>query len=427
MLKICFIVPSAYSIIDPSLGQAIGGWETRSWLFARGLAAIDEEIDVCFVLRTFKNNISQTSYDGVMIIHRAEPLFYVRKFVSDCVKVKDRFPWLSIRIWETSLLWNIPLLAVCRPFRKPTPATFITKEEIAKIDADFYCCFGVSSQTAAIGNVAHSLGKKMVLFLGSNSDLDERYQPGSSFVNKSVDRGDVCYQAIMNADVIVAQNEHQQEILETQFRRKSVHISNPIDISKWDGTVPSDSELPEKLPKQYALWVGRSDHHHKRPLLCLELANQFPEIHFLMIMNPYILKVENQVRRLCPANITITPRVHFSEMLKVMSRAVAIVNTSAKAEEGFPNVFLQAACAGVPIASLEVSKEFILEAEAGFCANSDMERLGNYIQSVWNRPDETTEASTHTKQYVMQHHGYLEQAKKLATCLLDVKLASDLV
>ncbi len=427
MFKICFIVPSAYSIIDPSLNQGIGGWETRSWLFARGLVGLNEEIDVSFVLRTSKKNIPQTSYDGIKIIHRAEPLFYIRRLVSECVEVKDRFPWLSIRNWETSLLWNIPLLAVCRPFRKPTLSTFISQEEIAKINADFYCCFGVSSRTAAIGDVVHSLGKKMVLFLGSMTDLDERYQPGSTFVNASADCGDVCYQAIMNADVIVAQNEDQQKLLEARFNRESICISNPIDVSRWDGTFPLNIDLPDRLPEKYVLWVGRSDYHHKRPLLCLELPNRFPDIHFLMIVNPYSQEVENKVQLQSPENVTIIPRVHFSAMPKVMACAKLFVTTSAKTEEGFPNVLLQAACAGVPIASLEVSEEFISEANAGFCANSDMEQLGNYIQAVWNSPDETVKSSHSATQYVLQHHGYLQQSKKLAACLVNDKNREDII
>ncbi|VAX38469.1 hypothetical protein MNBD_PLANCTO02-2978, partial [hydrothermal vent metagenome] len=336
-LKVCFIVPSAYPVIDSSANHPIGGWETRAWLFARGLVELNEKIEVSFALRT-PRKIRQTSYDGVQLVHRAEPLFYVRKSVSQCVNITENFPWLSIQHWESSLLWKIPLLAVCRPFRKPVPSTFITEKEISKIDTDFYCCFGVSTRSAAIGSVVRSLKKKNVLFLGSNSDLDDRYQSHTSFINQWGERGEDCYQAIMNADAIIAQNTEQQKLLKRQFGRHSVVISNPVDVSQWKNKeITSNVKSLMALPERYVLWVGRSDRQIKRPLLCLELAKRLPEIQFLMVLNPDLQEIENEVLQQCPANVTIIPKVHFSKMPTVMSHATAFLNTSAKKIEGFPN------------------------------------------------------------------------------------------
>ena len=65
-------------------------------------------------------------------------------------------------------------------------------------------------------------------------------------------------------------------------------------------------------------------------------------------------------------------------------QARCFLSTSAASHEGFPNVILQAAAAGVPIVSLEDFDNFIATAGVGYCAAGDLERAAQQLQYAWS-------------------------------------------
>ena len=101
-LRVCCLAYHAYPVIEPTAKGDYGGTETRAWLFARGLAAI-AGLEVSFVVRS-RRPLVQRTYDGVRLIRRIAPLWWLRYRVASRVERVSRFPWLRIRRWSGSLV-----------------------------------------------------------------------------------------------------------------------------------------------------------------------------------------------------------------------------------------------------------------------------------------------------------------------------------
>lgn len=405
MLKICFTAFNAYPVIDPESGGAIGGVETRAWMLARALARLPET-EVTFVVRHHRLP-SRCAVDGVRLVPVIDPLFRVRESVGTMVSRTERFPWLTIRGFSPALLWQFPLVAGDFLRRRLFGRRLdyrMPMEPIASVDADVFATFGVVNMTsAAVIASAHARGKPAVLFLGSDSDLDERFTPDSTYVSPYGDPAPLCAWILQHADVIVAQTPWQQETLRTRFGRDSTVISNPIDHEEWDRLAARP--LPEAETcglKRYVLWVGRAEGIHKRPQLMLDVARLCPAVDCLMILNSREPVLEARIRRDAPPNLHILPQVPFPKMPALFARAVALVSTSAL--EGFPNVFLQAALSRVPVASLVVAGEFLSRTGAGECFDGDLERMATRIRDLWSLPSGKSNGVT-ARESVLRENG----------------------
>jgi hypothetical protein len=412
MIKVCFVALNAYPAIDPRVPGGFGGIETRAWMFARGLATRDD-VDVSFVVRHWEP-LRQPVYDNVRLILLRDRLYPLRDSVLSRIDRQKGWPRLQDPRWSD--LFVIPLLAagkLMRPRRNPLDPA----REFTRIDADLFVTFGVQSNSATVIASTRSVGRPAILFLGSDNDLDERYLGETGYVSIYRDRADVCRWAIEHADRILCQTESQQELLQTRFQRTGDVVHNPIDIDQWDRSLDSPLHTDNPLPSPCALWIGRADAEHKRPQVLVELACRCPEVSFLMVMNPRDAVVEKQVRQLAPRNVTIIDRVPFDRMPEVFSRAAVLVNTSSL--EGFPNTFLQAAVSGVPIASLNVEREFLERSEGGFCAQGDLDALAEYVQRTWNSPRPPRETWP-ARDYVRRHHDLTTQVNALSTILSEM-------
>ncbi len=379
-LRVCFVALHALPAIDPSLGRPVGGTETRAWTFARGLAR-SGQCDVRFVVRADSRH-EPFQRENVDVIPRVDRLYALYESAGRCLEKSSRWPGLQLRHWEWSLLGTLPALAACRLFARGRRDPWRADPFLVRQTADLFCTFGVQANSARVIASAHATGRKAILMIGSDGDLDERYQPDSGYVSPYGDAAEVCYEILQRADAIVVQTPLQHRLVEERFGRESTIIANPIDLDAWDQrrALPLSQEITGGL-RRYALWVGRAESLHKRPDLLLEVARMSPDVDFLMILNPRDRVVEKAVRDHCPKNVRIVSSVPFDLMPVVFEHAAVFVSTSAL--EGFPNVFLQAAATGVPVASLEVGGDFIQASQCGLCAEGDTNRLAEYVKSVW--------------------------------------------
>lgn len=415
-LRVCCLAWNAYPAIEPAAIGSFGGLETHAWSLARGLARY-ENMDVSLLVRTRKPLRDQ--YNGVKILHRHEPFYSVRQFVSAHAEVLSRFPWLRILRWSPGLLWRIALLAAIRPLRHrmaPLPLETFFRQ----LETDVFCCFGVHGDAASFIAAARATGRRSVLFLEANSDLDEQYYQGSTYRSVYGESGDLCWRALQEADQIVAQTPWQQQVLKRRFGRDSVVILNPVDLDEWQSIQTQDNavELPEAQGlNRLALWIGRADTFHKRPLLCLELAQRCPDVDFLMVLNAGEADVADRMRRELPSNVRIMPQVTFARMPILFRSAELFVTTSSADYEGFPNVLLQAAASGVPIASLEIDYGFIERCRCGLVAQGNLDQLAEYVRAVWNDPQRRQVEGANGREYVRRHHALPAIVSQLANLL----------
>lgn len=421
-IRVCFVALHALPAIDVSLNRPVGGTETRAWTFAKGLASLGS-VDVQFIVRSdgprqpFRQN-------DVKVIPMQDRLYSLYESVGRCIEKSPNFPGLRLRRWEAKLIWQVPVLAACRAFEGPSRNPWHVDPFYTKQPVDVFCTFGVQANSARVIAAAHASDRKAVLVIGSDGDLDERYTHGSIYISPYGDVGGVCHDILQSADAIVAQTDKQQQLLRDRFGRESTVIANPIDLEDWD--FHRLTALPEQTTcglDRYVLWIGRAESVHKRPDLLLEIASLCPEVDFLMILNPRDRTVEDRVRREAPANVRIVSQVPFDAMPAVFERAEVFVSTSSL--EGFPNVFLQAACTDVPIVSLEVGREFLNASGSGICTQGDLARTAESVRSLWTDPTALAEVASGGREYVIAEHGLQAQAARLRVVLETASRSED--
>jgi hypothetical protein len=400
-------------VVEPELARGVGGIETRAWMFARGLVRY-AGADVQFVVR-HSTPPRRDAVEGVRIVALIDRLYDMRAAVGMCVGRRAGFPWLRIHRWRPALIWQLPVIAAERALRGGASDPWQADPRLSALDSDVFCTFGVQSHSATVIASAREARKPTVLILGSDGDLDPEYGPASTFVSTYGDRGDVCWRILQEADAIVAQTVEQQQTLRERFGRESVVIANPIDVEEWDAGLSQQPRAEDAAGLQrYALWIGRADAVHKRPQLCVELARMCPEVPFLLIMNPRDAELDSQLRREAPLNVRFVRSVPFSRIPAVFAGAAMLVNTSLL--EGFPNTFLQAALARVPIVSLQVAEQFLQELRCGVFANGDLCGLATGVRAMWAAPT-AAEVLNHARGYVVARHGLRERVADLAGVL----------
>lgn len=420
-MRVCFVSHHAYSLFDPRCRSPIGGAETQAWHLARGLSRLPE-FDVHFVVQT-PRVFRRRQIEDITVWNIGDVFDPLRRSVSSRVDLLDRRPWLRIREWHVSLLWALPVLAAVRVFwgRRPDPC--LPHPLYEQIAADVICCFGVSGHAATAIASGRRNGSTTVLFLESNSDLDERFEEHSTYITRYGERGDVCHFVLESADGIVAQTSLQQELLKQRRGRESVRMTNAIDLTWWDHmsqAQQSDSLQQHGVTAPYVLWIGRADRFHKRPGFCLDVARQCPSIPFVMILNPGDPELEGEISAHAPPNVTIVAQVPFHEMPAVFSRAFVYLSTGSKEYEGAPNVFLQAAASGVPILSLDVSSGPLEESRGGFVADGDLSRLTESVQRLWSDPQARSVLGEQGRDYVERHCGLEHVVAELAAILREL-------
>jgi glycosyltransferase involved in cell wall biosynthesis len=234
------------------------------------------------------------------------------------------------------------------------------------------------------------------LFAGSDEDFSEHYYPGSQMKNFYGSSGHLCHYAIMQADSIVTQTALQARLLEERFGRTSVTVGNPVDLS-----TSSEAAQPPG-GHEIALWVGKSD-KVKRPDIMLQLAAQFKEIDFVLVLNRSDLALFDHILRVKPSNVQILESIDFREMESLFARAFVLINTSLF--EGFPNTFLQAGKYGVPILSLQVDPDgFVEKHRCGIVAKGEVAILAEGLRRLISDSSLRKTCSENIKSYILSHH-----------------------
>jgi len=436
MLRVCFVCLPAASVIHPKLRGPIGGTETRAWLFARTLAK-REDTSVTFVVRNRRT--MDGVVEGVTIRTHVDRVFNLFEQVGLCVRRRAGFPWLTVRRWRTSLLWQFPAAVAVR-LLSPRPDATRPAAHFQNVDCDVFCTFGVQTVSATVIASAHAAGKRAVLVLGSDGDLDPKFLSDPAYINAYGDRASDCRFILEQADVIVCQTTEQKQVLKERFGREGVVIENPIDLEEfdrrvregeaptgrhWEKTAEGRSTMAEgretrgspgaSPSRRPVLWVGRAESIHKRPMFAVEIAKRCPDIPFVLVMNPRDAEEDARVRAAAPANVTIREQVPPPQMPALMTSSLALLNTSSL--EGFPNTFLQAGAARVPVVSLVVGDAYLAASDGGVCCHGDTNRavqaLHDYAQSASSRQ----EAGQHGREYVEKHHAAATQADALRRAL----------
>jgi glycosyltransferase involved in cell wall biosynthesis len=355
-VRVCFINPYGYRLFgaDGAAGaRAFGGAEVQLYYLATGLAALPG-FDVSMIVEGSADQIAPEAQGVRMLPVQPQPSWV------DTVHGLIPFP-------------SVPYLRAMRA-----------------ANADVYVQRGGAVLTGDVRLFCRAAGRSFVFMVAHDWDCDHHHGAGWHRL-----RGRYYEAGLRGADLVFAQSEWQRDTL-------GAH--HGIDAPVFRSVHPDIP--PGTVPPAYVLWVGRCV-PWKRPLAFLELAAQFPRTRFVMIAPGYpgqeALRAQAQRSAAALGNVTVYDFVPFPQMADFFAAAIAFVNTSDA--EGFPNTFIQAARAAVPVISLRVDPDGLLGREGmGACADGDPARMAAELGRLVSDGQERSSLGQRGREYFLRTH-----------------------
>ncbi len=245
---------------------------------------------------------------------------------------------------------------------------------------------------------AHAmLSRKKFIFCGA-SDIDfaadERPTSVRSWLSWMMYRA-----GLRCSSAIVVQKQSQGKLLAENFGISGVVIRNFV----------RPFMLPSLPEKEYdVIWIA-SFLPYKQPELVLLLAQSLPGLRFVMIGGARDARYfeDLRTRALAIRNLGFLGYVPPAEVDRHISRSSILINTTlvrGKYEEGFPNTFLRAWQAGIPVVSLAANPDGILtKLDIGRCPGS-VEGMAADISALMLDAELRRQMGERGKRYVRENH-----------------------
>jgi len=200
-------------------------------------------------------------------------------------------------------------------------------------------------------------------------------------------------------DAVVVQSGEQVRLARESLPRLRDVVAIP-SFCEPAGEVDGDAE-PDAF-----LWIGRLT-AEKDPQRFLDLAAVLPDARFVLIPVPGSAEpvdsgeVREAARDL--PNLTISDPLPHRELMGLVARAAAVVNTSTV--EGMPNVFLEAWARGVPALTLRCDPDGVVAARGlGIAADGSWERFVAGGRELWDTRCDRAELSRRVRAYIEEVH-----------------------
>lgn len=348
---VCFVAPYIESYLRPGSSSHVGGAERQQHLLAERLR--DAGWTVSFI-----------AFEGEGGRHERIDGF-------ECWKTLPR----------TNDVRSTPrvLLSLFRTLRSVDADVFYVRGNPPLCILTSYCCSLLGHRLVYV--VANDSNVELSRLAGHHS-MFEYTLPKLGYLD-----------AMRRADRIVAQTEHQQDVLEDVFGIDATVVPNGYTLPEAADVVPADA-------REYVLWVGSLDPDQKRPEKLLALADRLPAVPFRVVgwTGDDAYREELLDRMSARPNLTFEGFVPPDEIDRHYRGAVALVNTSAY--EGFPNTFLEAWRYGVPVVSLEAVLDGVLERESVGVHVGSLDALERTVETLWNDRDRTARLGSRGRQYL---------------------------
>ncbi len=364
-MKVCFFSPTAYSYFRPDRTAWAGGAETQQLLLANHMKA--KGIDVSFIVGDFGQDEVERA-DGITLIRSFTPFKGNRKlrFIPDMIRIRRAM-------------------------------------KIA--GADIYNQRSTAFFTGQLARFASDLGKAFTFSLGIDYNCYPDGQGAIPWPMSSLYR-----YGIRRAAAVISQTEKQRLLMLENFGRETVLIRNGIAIPPALPPPAGDADprpgRQARVPNEDSgfLWVGRFQ-GTKRPNLALDLARALPDERFTVIggyagNERYAASITEAAKSI--PNVEHIPFVPPREMEAYYRGAYALLNTSTL--EGFPNTYLHAWVQGVPVVTIEIDPDGILEKNGIGIVTGSFERLVEAVRSIRSNGAMRSEMSARAIRYARANH-----------------------
>ncbi|GAH87044.1 unnamed protein product, partial [marine sediment metagenome] len=220
----------------------------------------------------------------------------------------------------------------------------------------------------------------------------------------SIINGYFALYGIKNADLLIVQNQHQQQLLRKNFGRDSVIITNghhvpPPPFKKADPPIIS--------------WVANIK-TLKQPELFIKLAENCQDLNvrFLyagrLTSGPYQKMLLEKTSKL--SNLEYLGEIPFEETNDLLSKSSIFVNTSIT--EGFSNTYIQAWMRETPVVILNCNPDDVIKIhKLGFHSGS-FQQLTEDIRYLIENEDARREMGKKAREYALKNHDIEKIGKK---------------
>ncbi len=241
----------------------------------------------------------------------------------------------------------------------------------------------------------------MIWHVASDADVSPRSTVfyGRNVVQYYMEKRCITY-GIRHADSIVVQTEHQADQLARYYGRKADAIVPNFH--------PEPSEAIDKVGPLSVVWVANLK-PLKQPEVFVRLAARLSDltgVRFVIVGamqgGPKVWR-EQLLRDIQSAtNLDYVGPKTQREVNELLARAHVLVNTSVA--EGYPNTFIQAWQREVPVVSLTVNPDGVLDRQAvGICAGSE-QRLEEAVRSLLEDSALRNEYGVRAREYAARRH-----------------------
>ena len=326
-IHICFVSPNIYPLFNTMVRAPYSETEIQLFELARFFGQNDS-----LLVSVVTNDFGQDDvefYSGVLV-YRLRDAFYIpflRRFRSD-----------------------------------KTPLKTLLK----KINADVYVVAGAWDGIKDVAEFCQKNSRAFVFRVSHQRDCD-----GS--ITKSLTReGENYAWALSHATSILCQTEEQRMLLRRTENLSGIVIPNAVHFPT----------LPSSYPRQDVVWIGEIV-EWKQPEYFLRLALTIPQQSFTLFAYPrdmnYYERLVEKTRDI--PNLGFQNNVPYHEIPFFLEKAKLLVNTSRF--EGHPYFFSLANALGVPIASLNVDPDGVIEkSEIGIYAHGSEVRMAEEVLSL---------------------------------------------
>ncbi len=222
---------------------------------------------------------------------------------------------------------------------------------------------------------------------------DVNFEPGKASVGNRLNRR-LYENALQKIDYIVCQNEFQAKTLNDNFNRDSLIIPNI-----WGEMLQIDNY---NFQHTDVVWIGNF-RRLKRPKWFFDAARALPNIRFTMAGGAadadYYKRLVKEADSI--PNLDFLGQISIEESSTLISKAKILVCSSEY--EGFPNTFLQAWAAGVPVVSTVDPNNLIATNNLGLTADSS-ESMTNEIARLLNDTSLYNMMQQSINNYFAAHH-----------------------
>lgn len=279
---------------------------------------------------------------------------------------------------------------------------------IRNLPVDVWMLQGIHPLAGLASFLARTSRRKFVFWLASNTDAT-CLDPDSSRLPR-YQRPLAAY-GLRKGDAVIAQTAYQQQLVRENFGRESTVIPNVWPV---DSLGPGHAESPT------ALWVANL-RWEKRPEMVLELAAAVPEVRFVMVGGP-MPGNEDIYRHVLThrhdhENFRYAGFVPFEHVGNYFENADMFINTSSV--EGFPNTFLQAWDAQLPVVATFDPDDVLKRERLGYhCA--DIAEMAEKVRLLTADQPRRRELGRRAKQYLRDNFSMEVVIPRLESLILSL-------